>query len=256
MKGRRRRISARPGEGGGGSQIMALSLFLMLLAFFIVLNAISSYEEYKVKPVMNNIKTTFAPRALRPATAPSRKRNPIEAMGEGSTIERLQALFRAQIPSADIHYNPSTGVMRTEMAYDKLEQAVMAIGQEKPDFDNLENASHDFFVPMLAALLDLKKADRPYRMSMIRTFSRDPASRYIKRKSMMQKRIESHGVLAKKLVEGGVSGKVLSVGLQAHDEADRAILFFRPYEKYRKGSVNSQSGQGPGKVLKTPERSQ
>ena len=235
---------------------MALSLFLMLLAFFIVLNSISSYEEYKVKPVMNNIKTTFAPRALRLETSPSRQKNPIKAMGKGSTVERLQALFRAQIPSADIHYNKSTGVMRMEMAYDKLEKAIMAIGQEKPDLDNPEDAPADFFVPMLASLLDLEKADRPYRMSIMRTFSRDPASRYLKRKSMMQKRIESHGALAEKLVEGGVPGKVLSIGMQAYDEANRAILYFRPYKQYQQKSMNGQQGRGPNLRPKTPKESQ
>lgn len=241
---------------------MALSLFLMLLAFFIVLNGISSYEEHKVKPVMQNIKQTFAPRALRSQKLPSHKRNPLEAMGEGSTVERLQALFRAQIPSADMTYNSSTGVMRVEMAYAKFERAVMAIGQEKPDLDNPDDAPRDFFVPMLAALLDLDDDGRPYRMAMLRTFKRDPVNRFVKRKSMMQKRIQSHGTLASKLVDGGVPGKILGVGFQKYEKSNRAILYFRPYDQYQERNTDETSGAsgrgpgGPDLKPETPETAQ
>ena len=59
MKHRRRKISGDSG-GSSGGQLLAMSLFIMLLAFFIVLNAISNYENSKVKPVLQSIELTFA----------------------------------------------------------------------------------------------------------------------------------------------------------------------------------------------------
>ena len=58
-RSRRRRGSAGTAKSVS-SQLLGLSLFIMLLAFFIVLNAISNFEESKIKPVMANLSHTFA----------------------------------------------------------------------------------------------------------------------------------------------------------------------------------------------------
>jgi hypothetical protein len=72
----------------------------------------------------------------------------------------------------------------------------------------------------------------------------------------MHKRIESHGVLARKLVEGGIPQKLLSVGIRRFDKSDRAILFFRPYGQYQERNINNSAGDGPDLRPKAPETGQ
>ena len=51
-----------PENNSSGSQVLALGLFIMLLAFFIVLNALSTFDEQLARPVIASLERTFASR--------------------------------------------------------------------------------------------------------------------------------------------------------------------------------------------------
>ena len=85
---RRRRIED---SGSGKSvQLLSLALFIMLLAFFIVLNAVSTFEPNKVEPIIGSLESTFSTSTSqvaqrRPSVRPSEVTEDFK--GEGSTTK-------------------------------------------------------------------------------------------------------------------------------------------------------------------------
>lgn len=77
--------------------IMILSLYLLLLAFFILLNNISKVEEARFKAVAGSLQTTFALHG-RPTSSPAALTSAIgNVTGEESLEGRLGALVRAEL---------------------------------------------------------------------------------------------------------------------------------------------------------------
>ncbi len=87
-----------------GSLALFLALYLLLLAFFIMLNALSSLENQRASAVMDSLTTTFR---AAPAPAPASGVVPLDAVpGPGLAAEAFTAvlrdLFEATIPAARI----------------------------------------------------------------------------------------------------------------------------------------------------------
>lgn len=77
--------------------IMILSLYLLLLAFFILLNNISEVEKARSRAVAGSLQNTFALRG-RPTYKPAELTSAIgNALGDNSLDRRLGALVRAEL---------------------------------------------------------------------------------------------------------------------------------------------------------------
>ena len=72
------------------NQFLSLSLFIMLLSFFIILNSLSSYEDVKSKPVLNSISMAFSKDTPDPILAPNTVESPIESNNEGDSLDKLK----------------------------------------------------------------------------------------------------------------------------------------------------------------------
>lgn len=93
--------SERREHDKGTSQPLFLSLFLLLLAFFIMLNAISTVEEGRSNEVMESVKRAF-PSALRDDIEDNLlDAVPGEVIGQ-STKAAIGAVFKAVLPAVTI----------------------------------------------------------------------------------------------------------------------------------------------------------
>lgn len=230
MKNRRRRGSAGTAKTVG-SQLLGLSLFIMLLAFFIVLNAISSYEDVKVRPVMASLSYAFASRMLeqRVDENPSVTQSQEDSIHEGDTLERLKALFTAQIPSSEVAVSSHRGVMYVKLPFDDFEAAVMAVGQRNALNQQQESAQFlkGFFLPTLVALMKTDKAGMPYRMDMLLNIDNNPAQMQNRQPKQMVTLIKDMGRIAAKLEDSGLSTKLVSGGLQKGEPGTIELMFRR-----------------------------
>ncbi|MCB1556424.1 MAG: flagellar motor protein MotB, partial [Alphaproteobacteria bacterium] len=148
MRGRRRRATTGTEQGASG-QLLALALFIMLLAFFIVLNAISTFDETRVRPAMDSIEKAFASKMVdQPEVNPSLAPAPEQARGEGDTLDKIEGLFTAHIPGQDVVMDKSRGEMHVRVPYDSLKKAVFSIGAQTPGETDLNP-----FLPTLLGLL-------------------------------------------------------------------------------------------------------
>ena len=93
MAQRRRRSISQSSSSGIGDKLPGLSLFVMLLAFFMILNSMSSYEKQKMENIMQSLDDTFASKITETGNdKPSITKSSDKQLGEGDTLEKIEAL--------------------------------------------------------------------------------------------------------------------------------------------------------------------
>lgn len=231
MRGRRRRRTNTGSEKSAAGQLMALSLFIMLLAFFIVLNTISTYEERKVKPMIRGIEQAFASKITEKGNAEPSVTQATEepSINEGDTIDKLKALFVAQIPSNDITVSKRLGVMHVELDWDDFEAAVMAIGQAAAtESAEGETLLKGFFLPTLVSLLKNDSMRQPFRMDMALNVKGDPALLQNQEPKRMTSLMNRMSQIAEKVESAGLQKKLMSIGVKK-GKARTVEILFRPH---------------------------
>lgn len=138
----------------GGSILLSLSLFVILLAFFIVLTSISTYSEPKVEQAFTSLDITFSttvpPSPFEKQT--SDEREVTEGEGRGDSMEEMQDLLKSILPglSVTLTDGQKTG-------------NVMAVRMEKDRFDRLTAQ----LIPLFIRILNVKDGNGDYEISII-----------------------------------------------------------------------------------------
>ncbi len=106
-------------QGAEHNTVLFLSLALLLLAFFVLLNAISTYEESRARKVMESIVSTFA----SPFTAPAAetKSGPVgdEVFAE-RYFDEVSGLFRQIVELVEVDVMQPGRLMRVTFPTDRL----------------------------------------------------------------------------------------------------------------------------------------
>lgn len=228
QRGRRRRVRSSYQESSSG-KLMALSLFIMLLAFFIVLNTLSSYEDAKVTPIFESLEAAFASKItedndLRPSVTKDRE----HSINEGSTLDRIQALFRSRIPSKNIDRSKHKGTMQVVMSLELFEQSVMNLSEGRQFGDHDDSGGGALFLPSLVALLRSNQLGTPYHMDIALNISGKPAflqNNEPQKLSLVMKRAST---FTNRIEQAGLPPKLMTIGLQEGKE-DTVEILFRPY---------------------------
>lgn len=224
MNSRRRKISMDDRQTGIGGQILGLSLFVMLLAFFIVLNSISSYETAKTDPIMQSVSQAFSTKISQTGQdKPSITESTQRGSGEGDTMEQIESLFRGQIHSVDIVTNRQRGVIVIDVSRDDFEKAVADLGDEKQS----TKFGRDF-LQTLASVLRSERRRTPYHIEITYHLNDNPARLYNTDPKTVAESIKAVGAMAQAIEDAGMPAALMSIGLQKGDPA-RVELFFEPH---------------------------
>lgn len=232
MRHRRKRGSAGNARSMAG-ELMGLSLFVMLLAFFIVMNAISRYEEEKLRPVMQSLDSAFT---IGKTPSDSDLGSSMRVGGsetaaeERGALDRLKALFTAQIPGHDIVLNRHQGVMQVSVPWDEFETAVMGLGTMGFSGGKADGFGKNF-LPMLVALVKTQEAGVPYRMDILLNIEENPALMQNRQPQKLAEAMERMAALATQIEAAGLPVKQMSIGVQK-GRAGTAELLFRHYEPF------------------------
>lgn len=223
MKGRRRKIAADDTKSLG-SQIPPLSLFIVMLAFFIMLNSISVIKEDKAKPLMYSLEEAFASRMSadenwQPATTASEA----ASADEGRVIDHAERLFQAHIAGVQTQKDDGRGVLLMRMSYADLSAAVSGIGDKA--------AENKKFMETLASMLRSSAAGQPYRMDVFLQVDDNPAMMQNDQPQKMSVLMRDLGVLAQQFEKAGLPQRLLSVGLEKGQNGTVELLF-RPHQAY------------------------
>lgn len=241
---RRKNIQNAGASDSNSGQLLSLSLFIMLLAFFIVLNALSSFEEVKTAPVMESLETAFSTKVTRRDIRPSITPDPLQSIREGETVERLDALFKSQITGYDPDKNSITGELHITMPLDRFARAVTEAGQR-----NLSGASgiappKKFFLPTLISILKSDQKGVPYRMDILVHVPDNPSRMQNRKPQALAVILERAGALTRRLEAAGMPQRLLGIGLKEGDE-NTVEVFFRKHIPFSPlASEEQPQGQG------------
>lgn len=237
----RRRITVQRHESAAG-KLLALSLFIMLLAFFIVLTALSSYEETRVVPIFQSLEMAFASTVRNESEnkAAVSGRSTLST-GEGTTLERLEALFRSIIPGRQVVRNSRTGTLHVNMDIETFERAITMLSLEQDLEGVREEARETFILPALVALLQAGQQGAPYHMDVLLEVGENPAQLMNSTPDKTMLDMKRVGVFVQRIEDAGLPAKYVSAGLQK-GQRGMVELFFRPYVPFSPLPANGAAG--------------
>jgi len=219
-------------DGMKSGQLLALALFLMLLAFFIVLNAISSFEEVKVTPAMQSLGQTFGTKYDNliimevTGTQPSEKEHIDESTGEGSTVEKMQALFESEIAGHKAQINKSDGTLFFKAPYDEFLDMIMS--KEFREANVTSEKAEQAFTPTFISLLRQEERGRPYRLHIILTVDKTPAHLKNKNPRLLQNTVLRLEEAIKILTDAGLQNRLIDASVSQSSDPDFIEIFIEP----------------------------
>ncbi len=195
--------------------LSTLSLFIMLLAFFMMLNASSNFEDDRVKPVLQSLKETFTTRVFRDDIGPSLSPNPELSSGEGhEAYESLSSYFRTSFPGFSPQMIPTRGVLYLELPTDVFEKKFF--GSDKA---------------LQKTLIEKMWAYQQLQMEIWINMEQDPGVSSGAARDELRTRINKLSDWAAELEKQGLQKGTLTIGLQKGDPKKVTVLFhnYKPY---------------------------
>lgn len=206
------------------NQFLALSMFIMLLSFFIILNTVSYFEVSKSETVLNSIALTFSAREAAEPMEPNVTPSPQQSTKEGDALDQLDALFNTQITGVETKTNRLRTVMHTRMELAEFEQAIL---MPAGGAGGLRSA----FLPTLVSLINAQQSKIPYRMDMVLNMPESPAKAATDAPEGLNNVMRKAAVLAERLEKGGLPKKLLSTGV-ARGDVGMIDIYIRRYEPF------------------------
>lgn len=229
MRKRRRRIENLP-SGANTGQMMTLSLFIMLLAFFIVLNTLSSYEEIKTEQVRRSVELAFSKDAKSEEQASSTRPNPEKSLREGHTFDRIDALFESQIASFEATKSKTRGLMMVRMPYDEFSQAILKVGQKDLlQYPSRKAVRGNFFLPTLTSIMRRNIDGAPTRIEIMLHTEIDPAKLQNQSPEKLLDVVSRAGAFSRRLEKQGMPQKLVNIGVSEGDPAYVDLVFRKHY---------------------------
>ncbi|MGH1375729.1 MAG: hypothetical protein ACRBCK_05195 [Alphaproteobacteria bacterium] len=211
------------------NQFLSLSLFLMLLSFFIVLNAISSFEEVKSQPVLNSLSLAFSQEAVKEdLQSPSQEVNPRAVENEGDTLDKIEGLFQGHIAGFDATKNRLGTVMHVRVPIIEFESA---IDVSELDFLSSDQQGRGSFAQTIVTVLRSGQNNNPYRIDMLLNIPQDPATQMQRNPGEFRAELKRVSGYANILQENGLPKKTITIGLTQGDSG-YIDLYFRRYEPF------------------------
>lgn len=161
------------------NQFLALSLFIVLLSFFIVLNSISTFEISKTRPVLESLGLAFRTEKTDPlfglkdmAVIPGEQDFARSMTGQGSALQKIEALFSSHIEGLEVRRNRLGNEMAVRLPFAEFSKQIheeLAPGKKEDD---------ERFLPVLVSLMEAGEAQGApsYRMDMVLETAENPYS--------------------------------------------------------------------------------
>tara|TARA_B100001989_G_scaffold252549_1_gene235019 strand:- start:5221 stop:5931 length:711 start_codon:yes stop_codon:yes gene_type:complete len=213
------------------NQFLALSLFLMLLSFFIVMNAVSGYEKTKTQPVMKSLSLAFSNKEIVEDHGPSEEPTMMMNLGKGDTLSKIEGLFDGHIANFTAKRNRLGTIMHVRLPVLAFKRAIEMPQLQSKDDSKLSNLADESFLQTLVTLLRAEENNLPYRMDMILETSYQPDVISEETQSRMRSDLTRVSGFASRLENYGMPQQYISAGLQ-FGETGYVSLYFKRYEHY------------------------
>ena len=191
-------------EGGDGPTLLYLGVFILLLAFFILLNSVSHFHDGKVDAVIRSVDQTFSTQVLLTGAPGDRQQ---ARRAAALAVQDLGDLIRAELPLAKVEAGTETGT---------LVVALPAASLFTADGSAIR-PGHQALMDRMARVLEPRGQGASVRAEFL--FSTRGAAD-------TGALVARAGVLARSVTALGADRAALSVGLETGREAGQVRLLF------------------------------
>ena len=207
------------------NQFLSLSLFLMLLSFFIVMNAVSQFDDSKSEPVISSVSAAFTNQKDDfERKNPVSQQTPVVARGEGDTLEAVEGLFNAHISGFQATRNRLGTVMHVRTTISQLERVT---DMTNVDYNNDELGKVGSFGQTMVTLLRSEKKKQPYRVDILMNVPEGPATLQQTSPEEFKRSLKRVSHFAERLEESGLPKKMVSIGMKKGEEGYVDLFFYR-----------------------------
>lgn len=112
---------------GNSTQILTLSLFLKLLAFFLLLNSVSQHTTERTQKVADSLRLSLGNKVER-GTGSSMIPGLQEQRGQGASLADTAGAFQAELPGLKSTYIRQRGIMTVTVAASELNRLLGLAG--------------------------------------------------------------------------------------------------------------------------------
>ncbi|WP_120496243.1 flagellar motor protein MotB [Kiloniella sp. EL199] len=205
-------------DDGDRNYVALLSLKLLLLAFFIMLNALSSYEEEKARAVLESVNNTFQGDASHMERHASFDQALDNIDDKSDLVVEIERLFETTIPAVEREQGSTQNFLR-------LRLPVRAMFLE----DEVDLASgRELLLKRLAqSLQKLDLEERYYEFEFLYGTAARNTDSQAELSDLILKRLEA---VANEIVAAGILKNRLVVGLQPN-RAGSVFVVIRIYDK-------------------------
>lgn len=205
-----------------GRQFLALSLFVILLAFFVVLTSLSEYDSTKAMPVLSSLEMAFAGKQLeREADKSAAEKAEFDNLRQGDTLDKIKASLNATISDFDARKNRLGTEMYVRMPRRDFERALQAsVGL--PDDNRALSGMDGPFISTLISLLNAAREERPYRMDILLETETNPAALQNEAPEKIAALMQRVSGYSAALQNAGLPEFLVSAGLSYRGQRDEA----------------------------------
>lgn len=205
-----------------GNQYLGLSLFIMLLAFFVILNNISEFEDASSNKIINSLSLAFSGNPIGEEDLPSVKHSELIEFREGDVLDDIEGFFKAHLKSFQIRRNRLGTEMAVQISLEEFEEMITGADAEK------ERA----FLLTLVSLLDSAETDLPYALDIRISLSKDVLELpQDDKKRVIFTAAKQVAVWSGIVEKSGMPKRYLSAGIE-YDQPDQVTLYFRQYQPF------------------------
>lgn len=211
-------------NGTMANQFLGLSLFIMLLSFFIIMNAVSGFDPEKSQPVLNSLILTFsAPDTKLIETGEVEGDDGSEF--KGKALDKIQELFSAHITGVKAKQNRFGTSLRIRMNIDEFEKVLINDLRPNLSDDAQQGTEQRSLLPTLISLLDTTKSGQLYTMGVV-AYTLDGND--VETIALAQK----ISALSSSIENAGLPTRMLSIAIGVADSEEKrgkVDLHFTPY---------------------------
>lgn len=214
------------------SQFLSLSLFMMLLSFFIIMNSLSTFEDTKARSVIDSLNIALKVPLIFKDEKSGLEGDYVQTLKKGSTIDQIESLFRSSVEGIEVTKNRMGTEIRVAMPRQTFEALLSAYTEG--DQQSAGVSAKKNLLPLLVLLM-VPENGMTYRLDLVLNHALNPAQ------SQVLEDADVVSAYAEKLEMFGLPRHQLTTGI-AQGKADTIDMFFRRHENFNDALITPVGG--------------
>jgi hypothetical protein len=202
------------------TQFLILSLFLLLLAFFIALTAGAEFDDNKTDPILNSLEDSFPVNRLRGQGVPSVIEQPDIGRDAGQALDQIEGIFKSPLFPFESRTKREKGAVIVTMSVKEVEELL-----DIAPLSITTPIKRQSFLASLSGLIQPQNADHNLMMSIIVYSGRHPSRLAVIDRAVLTARILQAETYVLAFEQQGLNPAYMMIGIQRGDAGQVSFIF-------------------------------